>query len=178
MSPRSTTHWRRTQAVARLVSTQPSWDDWIIIGFDSFIHSRLLVVLVCISFPYSDEHSSSDEHGIDRIYLYHYHHSQIIPHLDFIQPPSNPIIWIISWPSTINPITLILRDRCEDACPSGVGVEPLNNTSMLVVLRVQANVAVSKGLGDDDGGLFGIEVSLAGFSRTQIAWYGRPRPTC
>lgn len=61
-------------------------------------------------------------------------------------------------------VALVLRGIGENASSSGISIEPLDDTPLLIVFGVQADVAIAKSLGDDDGGLDGAEVAFAGLA--------------
>jgi hypothetical protein len=55
----------------------------------------------------------------------------------------------------------------KDTRSSSVSVEPLYDSTLLIVLRVQANVTVALRLGDYNRCLFGVKISLA---RSALRW--------
>ena len=73
---------------------------------------------------------------------------------------------------TENSITLVFRNRREDASTRRVGVESLDDASLLVIVREQADMTIAEGLSDDDGSLLRVEVTLAGLARGQSAANG------
>ncbi len=77
-----------------------------------------------------------------------------------------------------NTVALILRSGSENTSASRVRVEPLNDASLLVIIRVQADMAVPVSLGDNDGSLLRGEISLARLAGGQRAADGSARSTC
>ena len=69
-------------------------------------------------------------------------------------------------------VALILRSGGENTGASRVRVQPLDDASLLVIVREQADMTIAEGLSDDDGSLLRVEVTLAGLARGQSAANG------
>ena len=74
--------------------------------------------------------------------------------------------------STEDSVTLVFRNRRENAGARRVGVQPLDDASLLVIVREQADMTIAEGLSDDDGSLLRVEVTLAGLAGGQSATNG------
>ncbi|KDR72331.1 hypothetical protein GALMADRAFT_769368 [Galerina marginata CBS 339.88] len=61
----------------------------------------------------------------------------------------------------VYPIALVFGVGGENTGSRRIGIQPLNDTTLLVVLGVQADMAISLGMGYDDGSLLRVEVVLA-----------------
>ena len=75
-------------------------------------------------------------------------------------------------------VALILRSGGENTGASRVRVEPLDDASLLVIIGIQADMAIPVSLGDDDGSLLRGEISLARLAGGQCATNGGARSTC
>lgn len=79
----------------------------------------------------------------------------------------------ISSPSTEDSVALVLRNGCKNARSSRISVEPLDDAALLVIIWVQADMAVAQRVGDDDRRLLRIEIALARLARAEVAGDGR-----
>ncbi len=66
-------------------------------------------------------------------------------------------------------VALVFRNRRENAGARRIGVQPLDDASLLVIVGVQADMTIAESLSDDDGSLLRVEVALAGLARRQRA---------
>lgn len=119
----------------------------------------------------------------DRTHLNNYNESQLASHLFQFTKSTNvyfkelfrtdlPSVHRPSLHSTEDSVTLVFRNRGENAGARRVSVESLDDASLLVIVREQADMTIPKGLSDDNGSLLRVEVALAGLAGGQSAANG------